>query len=70
MNDLLYGEEIDRRLNWPLGRAERLARRKKLPHYVLPDGSVRFRWADIEPLIVSIDTTGDIDTAKGGQAHD
>ena len=70
MNDLLYGEEIDRRLNWPLGRAERLARRKKLPHYVLPDGSVRFRWADIEPLIVSIDTTGDIDMAKGGQAHD
>ena len=70
MNDLLYGEEIDRRLNWPLGRAERLARRKKLPHYVLPDGSVRFRWADIEPLIVSIDTTGDIDTAKGGQTHD
>jgi len=64
MNDLLYGEEIDQRLNWPLGRAERLARRKKLPHYVLPDGSVRFCWADIEPLIVSIDTT------KGGQVHD
>ncbi len=42
MQDLNYGEDIDRRLNWPLGRAERLARKQKLPHYVLPDGSIRF----------------------------
>ena len=47
MNDLLYGEEIDQRLNWPLGRAERLARRKKLPHYVL--GAVHF----LLPRVVS-----------------
>ena len=33
----LYGEEVDQRLNWSLGRAERLARREKLPHVVLPD---------------------------------
>jgi hypothetical protein len=31
MQSLLYGEEIDRRLNWPLRRAEKLARRGKLP---------------------------------------
>lgn len=51
----LYGEEIDKRLTWPLGRAERLARRGRLPHVVLPDGSIRFRWDQIEPLIRVVD---------------
>jgi len=51
----LYGEEIDKRLTWPLGRAERLARRGKLPHVVLPDGSIRFRWDQIKPLIRVVD---------------
>jgi hypothetical protein len=51
---LLYGEEIDQRLNWPLGRAERLARQRRLPHVLLPDGSVRFRWEKIERLIQPI----------------
>jgi hypothetical protein len=50
----LYPEEIDKRLNWPLGRAERLARRRKLPHVVLPDGSIRFEWEAIEPLLVRV----------------
>lgn len=48
---LLYPEDVDRRLNWPLGRAERLSRRKRLPHVVLPDGSIRFDWSEIEPLL-------------------
>jgi hypothetical protein len=48
---LLYGEEIDQRLNWPLGRAEMLARQRRLPYVLLPDGSIRFRWEEIEPLI-------------------
>jgi len=39
MPELLYPEDLDERLNWPLGRAERLARRGKLPHLVLPDGN-------------------------------
>ena len=47
----LYPEDIDKRLSWPLGRAERLARRREIPHVVLPDGSVRFTWEQIEPLI-------------------
>jgi hypothetical protein len=34
-----------------LGRAERLARKQKLPHYVLPDGSIRFVWEEVEKLI-------------------
>jgi hypothetical protein len=50
----LYPEEIDERLSWPLGRAERLARRKKLPHVLLPDKSIRFEWEAIEPLLVRI----------------
>ncbi len=51
-----FGTEIDKKLTWPLGRAERLARRGKLPHIVLPDGSIRFRWDQIEPLIRVVDT--------------
>jgi hypothetical protein len=50
--DLLYGEEIDRRLNWHLGKAVRLAKRGKLPYVVLPDGSIRFRWEEISLLLV------------------
>lgn len=46
---LLYPEDIDRRLNWPLGRAARMAKQKRLPHVVLPDGSIRFEWQKVEP---------------------
>lgn len=51
---LLYPEEIDKRLNWPIGRAGRLAKRGKLPHVLLPDGSIRFEWEAISPLIVRV----------------
>jgi hypothetical protein len=47
----LYPEEIDERLNWPLGRAAKLAKRQRLPHVVLPDGSIRFEWSAIEFLV-------------------
>lgn len=47
----LRPEELDKRLNWPFGRALRLARRGKLPHAVLPDGSIRFQWHEIEQLL-------------------
>lgn len=49
--DLLYPEDVDARLNWPAGRTARLARRGKLPHYVLPDGSIRLSWGEIAPLV-------------------
>ena len=55
----LYGEEIDSRLNWPLGKSERLARRQKIPHVVLPDGSLRFEWDKIEPLLKFMPTVPD-----------
>jgi hypothetical protein len=45
--DLLFPEDIDARLSWPPGTALRLARRGRLPHYVLPDESVRMCWAEI-----------------------
>jgi hypothetical protein len=50
----LLPEDVDNRLKWKLGRAERLARQRRLPHIVLPDGSIRFDWEAIEPLIVRI----------------
>ena len=49
--DLLFPEDIDARLNWPPGRTSRLARRGRLPHYLLPDGSIRLCWGEIAPLV-------------------
>jgi len=54
MAELVYGTDVDQRLGWPLGRAERLARRRLLPYVLLPDGSVRFDWAQIESLVVRV----------------
>ena len=51
---LLYGEEIDQRLNWPLGKAEKLARQRRLPYIMLPDGSIRFKWEEIEALVLKV----------------
>jgi hypothetical protein len=50
----LYPEDVDQRLNWPLGRAERLARQRRLPYVLLPDGSIRFRWGEIERLVLPV----------------
>lgn len=64
---LLYPEDVDQRLNWPLGRAERLARRCDLPHFVLPDGSIRFRWEDIEKLLQHVLADGAQEGSHNGQ---
>ncbi len=52
--ELLYATDVDQRLNWPLGRAEKLACQRRLPYVLLPDGSIRFRWEEIEPLILDV----------------
>lgn len=52
--ELLESADVDRRLRWPIGRAKHLARRGKLPHLVLPDGEIRFRWEELERLIVAV----------------
>lgn len=49
--ELVGSAEIDREFCWPDGRALRLARRKKLPHIVLPDGEIRFDRAEIWSLL-------------------
>ena len=60
---LLYPEEIDQRLYWPLGRSERLARQRRLPYVMLPDGSIRFKWEEIETLVLAVPATAQ---PKGG----
>ena len=47
-------EELDKRLGWKPGKAERLARQRRLPYALLPDGSIRFDWDDIAKLIVRV----------------
>jgi hypothetical protein len=59
----MYPEEVDRRLGWKPGRAERLARQRRLPYVLLPDGSIRFDWGEIEPLIVRVQAVA---AAQGG----
>lgn len=49
------GNEIDRRLDWPIGRAERLAKQGKLVHHILPDGSIRFVWSEVERQIKKVE---------------
>lgn len=53
--DLLRGYEIDQMLRWPSGRADRLARKGKLPHVKLPDGEIRFEKEKIESMIESVE---------------
>jgi len=43
--------DIDGLFRWPAGTAERLAKRGKLPHYVLPNGDIRFDRAEVEALV-------------------
>jgi hypothetical protein len=50
-DELELPELIDRRLVWPPGTAARLARRGKLPHYVLPNGDLRLRWDEVIGLV-------------------
>jgi hypothetical protein len=64
---LLYGEDIDQRLNWPLGRAEKLARQRRLPYVLLPDGSIRFRWEEIERLVQTVPPSSGPIPAEAGR---
>lgn len=57
LKDLLYPDDVDLLLNWPPGRTSRLTRAGKLPHYVLPDGSIRLRWEEIAPLVRHVNPT-------------
>lgn len=67
--ELLYPDDIDSRLNWPPGRTSRLARTGKLPHYVLPDGSIRLRWEEIAPLVQHVLKPPESNKAKGGRPN-
>lgn len=49
--ELYKPTEVDEILRYPFGKSERLARRGKLPHILLPSGDIRFRKADIENLV-------------------
>lgn len=48
---LLIPIEVDRLLRYPAGKCERLAKRGKIPHVVLPGGEVRFRVEDIDAIL-------------------
>ncbi|MCY3018492.1 MAG: hypothetical protein NTW87_05615 [Planctomycetota bacterium] len=56
---MLWPDDIDKRFNWPPGRARRLALQGKLPHYRLPDGSLRFEVEEVEALVKHVPVTPD-----------
>jgi hypothetical protein len=51
-------EDVDARFNWRPGTARRLALRRRLPHVVLPDGSIRFHWHEVEALVRHVAVEG------------
>jgi hypothetical protein len=59
--ELLYPTDVDQRLNWPLGKAEKLAKQRRLPYVLLPDGSLRFDWKQIEPLVLRVPTAANVE---------
>lgn len=48
---LMTPREADRLLRYPRGRSVRLAKKNKLPHVKLPDGSYRFPGDLIDQLL-------------------
>ena len=54
-DDFLCPEDVDRKLNWPSGTTSRQCRRGRLPHYVMPDNSIRLCWIEIESLIIRVE---------------
>lgn len=65
---LIHPEDVNRRMGWRPGTAERLARQRRLPYRLLPDGSIRFEWGEIEPLIVRVDAVPPGPQTRGGRA--
>jgi hypothetical protein len=53
--DLLWPEDVDQLLAWPHGRAARLARAKRLPHVVLPDGAIRFEQCRVAEMLSRVE---------------
>lgn len=69
--NLITGADLDDVFAWPMGRADRLARRGRLAHVVLPDGSIRFHASQIEDLLKKRDVeTTATDVAGGGHRHE
>jgi len=63
---LLTPDELDRLLRYPPGKSERLARRGKLPHVLLPGGDVRFDSEVVRGLLAGSACAGEggVDNAR------
>jgi hypothetical protein len=48
---LLKPDEVDFLFRYPTGRALRLAKARKMPHIILPDGEIRFEEEQIRRLL-------------------
>ena len=51
LSTLTTPREIDRLFRWEPGTARKLAGQGKLPHYRLPDGSIRFEQTEVTRLV-------------------
>jgi len=65
MTRLMTPEAVDNLFIYPSGRARRLARKKLLPHIVLPDGSIRFDSDKMEQLLADGIIPAASSTARG-----
>ena len=64
----IFPEDLDKHMGWRAGRAERLARQRRLPHLLLPDGSIRFDLTEIELLIVRVPAVPVCDSGRAAHA--
>jgi predicted site-specific integrase-resolvase len=66
-NELLTSREVDRLFRYSSGKAVRLAKAGRLPHIILPDGSIRFREKDIEGLLTGCPSPSQMVAAQEGR---
>lgn len=58
VEQLLTSRDVDRLLRFSSGKSTRMAKAGRLPHIILPDGSIRFRPIDLRNILDGQQATG------------
>ncbi len=65
---MMKPSELDRQFGWNTGTARKLAEKGRLPHVLLPDGSIRFEMDQILPLVKRCSPTTEASAAIASAA--
>jgi hypothetical protein len=61
---MLTPEDVDLLCQWPAGKARKMANKKKIPHYRLPDGEPRFLREHLVGLFTFVPRAEEVANAK------